>query len=288
MTIYRLADGMGGAPGAGAARGDHRLSAAPPIDEDWPAMAHGGKARRRPERSTRSTPSSCASSRRTSAAQVVMAEVLYQLDQLTQARRARLVMASGIVPGIVWVVLFFGAFVTIGFTFFFGTENLRAQTPDDRGAGVADLLRSADHHRHRPPVRRDGAWSSPRRWSTVARGREPFPVSAVVALPGRRYNASVRTGAEVRRANENGGREAPRSGIGPWGADYIMPSMPPMPPRHAAAGLALRLRLVGDHRLGGDRAGRRPRRRPAARCERPWPGRSRRTCTCRRTPRSGR
>ena len=36
-------------------------------------------------------------------------------------------MASGIVPSVVWVVLFVGAFVTIGFTFFFGTENLRAQ-----------------------------------------------------------------------------------------------------------------------------------------------------------------
>ena len=56
-----------------------------------------------------------------------MAEVLYQLDQLTQARRARIVLASGIVPGVVWVVLFFGAVVTIGFTLFFGTENVRAQ-----------------------------------------------------------------------------------------------------------------------------------------------------------------
>ena len=36
-------------------------------------------------------------------------------------------MASGIVPGVVWLVLLVGAFVTIGFTFFFGTENLRAQ-----------------------------------------------------------------------------------------------------------------------------------------------------------------
>ena len=59
--------------------------------------------------------------------EVVMAEVLYQLDQLTQARRARIVLASGIVPGVVWVVLFFGAVVTIGFTLFFGTENVRAQ-----------------------------------------------------------------------------------------------------------------------------------------------------------------
>jgi hypothetical protein len=58
----------------------------------------------------------------------LLAEVLHQLDLVTQARRARVVVASGIVPGIVWLVLFGGAFITIGFTFFFGTENLRAQT----------------------------------------------------------------------------------------------------------------------------------------------------------------
>ena len=38
-----------------------------------------------------------------------------------------MVVASGIVPGVIWAVLFVGAAITIGFTFFFGTENLRAQ-----------------------------------------------------------------------------------------------------------------------------------------------------------------
>ena len=33
-------------------------------------------------------------------------------------RRERRVMADGIVPAIIWVVLFGGAFLTIGFTFF--------------------------------------------------------------------------------------------------------------------------------------------------------------------------
>ena len=31
-------------------------------------------------------------------------------------------------PGVVWYVLFGGAVVTVAFTFFFGTQNLRAQT----------------------------------------------------------------------------------------------------------------------------------------------------------------
>ena len=58
----------------------------------------------------------------------VLAETLRQLDGLTEARRTRLVLASGAVPGVLWFVLFGGAVLTIGFTLFFGTENLRVQT----------------------------------------------------------------------------------------------------------------------------------------------------------------
>jgi Protein of unknown function (DUF4239) len=43
-----------------------------------------------------------------------------------EARRTRLVLASGAVPGVLWFVLFGGAVLTIGFTLFFGTEDLRA------------------------------------------------------------------------------------------------------------------------------------------------------------------
>ena len=56
-----------------------------------------------------------------------MAAILQQLDVITQARRARIVAAAGIMPGILWLVLFAGAFVTIGFTFFFGSQNVKAQ-----------------------------------------------------------------------------------------------------------------------------------------------------------------
>ncbi len=126
VTIYRLADGVGGAQGAALhdAIGAYLGSA---IQDDWPSMGRGYES-----------PATTAALGHVYAdllrfrptderAQVVMAEVLYQLDQLSQARRARLVMVTGIVPGIVWVVLFLGAFVTIGFTFFFGAENLKAQ-----------------------------------------------------------------------------------------------------------------------------------------------------------------
>ena len=37
-------------------------------------------------------------------------------------------MAEGTVPKVIWFVLFLGAALTISFTFFFGTENLIAQS----------------------------------------------------------------------------------------------------------------------------------------------------------------
>jgi len=39
-----------------------------------------------------------------------------------------LIVAQGVVPNVIWLVLFGGAILTVAFTFFFGTENLRAQT----------------------------------------------------------------------------------------------------------------------------------------------------------------
>ena len=57
----------------------------------------------------------------------IFVEMLKQLDAITQARRTRLYLATGIVPGIVWLVLYCGALLTVGFTFFFGTKNLPAQ-----------------------------------------------------------------------------------------------------------------------------------------------------------------
>ncbi|MBV8146511.1 MAG: DUF4239 domain-containing protein [Gammaproteobacteria bacterium] len=55
-------------------------------------------------------------------------DLLTELDQLTQARRERLVMSEGTVPPVIWFVLLLGAALTISFTFFFGTQNLLAQS----------------------------------------------------------------------------------------------------------------------------------------------------------------
>jgi Protein of unknown function (DUF4239) len=58
----------------------------------------------------------------------IMSDLLTNLDAITQSRRTRLVLATGIVPGVLWVVLLGGAVVTLGFTFFFGSQSIRAQT----------------------------------------------------------------------------------------------------------------------------------------------------------------
>jgi Protein of unknown function (DUF4239) len=125
-TVYRLATGIGAASGESVEIGLTRyLKAA--ISDDWPAMERG---RSSPTVTHMLTDLYAAvlsynpPDRRTTA---IFAETLRQLDLITQARRARLVTAAGIVPGIVWMVLFGGAVVTVGFTFFFGTTNLHAQ-----------------------------------------------------------------------------------------------------------------------------------------------------------------
>jgi hypothetical protein len=125
-TIFRLAQGMG--PDAASAVQDAmRRYLEVTVRDDWPAMERGGESPAAVEALSglyatllRHEP---ADARGTAA----LGAGLGQLDLLTQARRDRIAVASGIVPGVVWLLLFLGAFVTVGFTFFFGTENLRAQ-----------------------------------------------------------------------------------------------------------------------------------------------------------------
>jgi hypothetical protein len=66
-----------------------------------------------------------------------MSEVFRQIDNVTAARRIRLHLATGLVPDVIWIALFAGALLTIGFTLFFGSENLLAQVSM---TGVLSLL----------------------------------------------------------------------------------------------------------------------------------------------------
>jgi hypothetical protein len=126
-TIYRLADGVGTDSGAALRKGlNGYINAA--IDKDWPAMEQGRASPIVTEALSGLYKVALKFTPGNERDRVLLAEILHQLDLLTQARRARLVMAAGIVPGVLWMVLFGGAVLTVGFTLFFGTQNLRAQT----------------------------------------------------------------------------------------------------------------------------------------------------------------
>lgn len=97
------------------------------IERDWPQMAEEKGS----SEATRALDNLYASTLRLAdkglLAPPILSELFKQLDVITQARRTRLQLASGVVPDILWAALFIGALLTIGFTFFFGTENLSAQ-----------------------------------------------------------------------------------------------------------------------------------------------------------------
>jgi hypothetical protein len=97
------------------------------IARDWPAMQQGRASRAATEALNEIYVVVLKFRPADNSGAILLGELLRQVDLVSQARRARLVTANGIVPGVVWFVLFSGAVLTIAFTFFFGTENIRAQ-----------------------------------------------------------------------------------------------------------------------------------------------------------------
>lgn len=127
VNMYRIVDGMAPAPRA-QLRSLLTRYLETAIEQDWPAMSRG---RPSPEvtralNALYAAVDTYAPSDQREA--TLMAATLNQLSAVTEARRERLVKASGAVPSVIWLVLIVGGVLTVGFTFFFGTENLRAQT----------------------------------------------------------------------------------------------------------------------------------------------------------------
>jgi hypothetical protein len=126
-TIYRLSHGINVEEGAAVSKAlTAYLTAA--ITKDWPAMQLGKASPAANEALNGIYSTVLKFHPADNSGAILLAELLRQVDLVSEARRARLVTANGIVPGIVWLVLFGGAAITIGFTFFFGAENLRAQS----------------------------------------------------------------------------------------------------------------------------------------------------------------
>jgi hypothetical protein len=97
------------------------------IDKDWPAMARESESHEVSEGLDHLYSAAMALNRSPTRGTADMSEVFRQIDDVTAARRVRLHLATGLVPNVIWMVLFLGAGLTVGFTLFFGSENLVAQ-----------------------------------------------------------------------------------------------------------------------------------------------------------------
>jgi len=125
-NIYRLSQGLSDeARTAVVSSVANYLKAV--MNDDWPAMDRGTAGPGGPAKQALDTVFAALVSSSGQGDSAVVSEMLRQLELITQSRRARLIASEGAVPKAVWPILLGGAVITIGFTFFFGTESLRAQ-----------------------------------------------------------------------------------------------------------------------------------------------------------------
>ena len=124
-TLYRLTAGP--ASDVTATRGALSNYLRLTINQEWPRMAAGQKS---PE-VTQALNTLYASALQLVQGRLgqfgISSAIFAQLNAITHARQTRLHLAAGIVPGVIWLVLYCGAVLTVGFTFFFATQNIRAQ-----------------------------------------------------------------------------------------------------------------------------------------------------------------
>ncbi len=122
-TLYRLSAGAD--PDATATRTAVDAYLRVVVEEEWLRMAQGEESRE----AAKALDGVYAAAMRLGDTKptAVGAEIMRELGNITQARRGRLHLAMGVVPPALWTMLVFGALLTVGFTYFFGLENLRAQ-----------------------------------------------------------------------------------------------------------------------------------------------------------------
>lgn len=124
-TLYRLMEG--GTPELAPTRTALGAYLHLAVSRDWPAMAKQSESREATQALDALYAAALNLAAKGAIPLPVISEMFKQLDTITQARRTRLHLATGIVPGIIWLVLACGAVLTVGFTFFFGNKNLTAQ-----------------------------------------------------------------------------------------------------------------------------------------------------------------
>jgi hypothetical protein len=97
------------------------------INDEWPIMAREGESPTTEHALGSLYQAAIALGRSESSETADMSEVFRQVDEVTADRRVRLHLATGLVPNVIWIALFMGALLTVGFTLFFGSENPVAQ-----------------------------------------------------------------------------------------------------------------------------------------------------------------
>jgi Protein of unknown function (DUF4239) len=103
------------------------------VEEEWPAMEQGKASPKAWDTLDELRGTILGLDPPTSAQQVPYSQARYnqildQLHGLGDARRERLLAASGGLPTILWVVLIGGGVITIAFTYLFGLENTLVHT----------------------------------------------------------------------------------------------------------------------------------------------------------------
>lgn len=96
------------------------------VDEEWALMAQGRTSPRAWDLLDEMTIGLENVEVRTSAQQVLYAEALDRINELADARNARLVEAGEGIPAILWGVLIVGGITVVGFSYLFGLDNTLA------------------------------------------------------------------------------------------------------------------------------------------------------------------
>ena len=98
------------------------------VDEEWPLMARGESSPRAWALIDEIRLTVQNLNPDTEAGQVLYEQGLERVHDLADARRDRLVEAKEGIPGILWIVLVTGAFITVGFTYLFGLDDTTTHT----------------------------------------------------------------------------------------------------------------------------------------------------------------
>lgn len=135
-TLYRVSTGADAEAAATRAAVDAYLRVV--VEDEWLRMAKGEESRE----AARALDRVYAAAMRLgdNKPTAVGAEIMRELGNITQARRGRLHLAMGVVSPALWTMLIFGALLTVGFTYFFGLESLRAQVTMTGGLAAIVFL----------------------------------------------------------------------------------------------------------------------------------------------------